>query len=392
MTRGHNRSQNGSPTAAHEPSSGIRRPGARESRRDYLSASLVGAAGLAIGLTIVLRVLIPNGMDPTIFIALGEKAPIQTAYARRVLGDVQTRPNLGHDGKFFFAQANDPWYLQPEANAAVLDRPIYRGQRMLFPMIAGGFGLFPPRVVVWSMLVTNLLALAIGALLAARLASFWNAPAWLGLAVPLNIGLLYEIVIGGAGILAYTCCLGAVYALITDRTSAASLLFAAAALSREVMVAFAVGVFILYLYQHRAVWRIVIVPIAAMAIWNAYLRFRLAGVTGLGDGLSIFAAPFVGLWQAFRSWAADPSLLVVSIAILAVVVTFTILALRSRLPIAWGALPFVALATTLSVHVWREPFDLSRALAPVFTAAPFLLVSARDQAVQRAGQGTSEAA
>ncbi len=279
---------------------------------EQLPASAFGIIGLAIGVVIMLRVLIPSGMDPTVFIGFGEQAPVQTGYARALLGDVETRPNLGHDGKYFFAQANDPWYLQPEQHAAVLDRPLYRGQRMLFPMIAGGFGFFPPEVVVWSMLVTNLLALGVGSMLAARLASLWDAPTWLGLAVPVNLGLLYEIVIDGSGVVAYVFCLGALYALATDRTSMASALFAAAALSREVMVAFAVGVFVLYLYQHRALWRIVLVPLAAMAVWYLYLRSRLAGVSGVGGSLSAFAPPFVGIWQAMESWARKPGDLAVS--------------------------------------------------------------------------------
>ncbi len=357
-------------------------------------AWVVGSIGFVIVAAFALRILIPTGMDPTVFIALGEESPIQTAYARDLLGDVSTRPdNLGHDGRFFFPQANDPWYIEPERHAAVLDRPLYRGQRMLYPLIAGGFGLFPPGVVAWSMLVTNLIAMAIGTWLAARLAASWGASTWLGLAVPLNVGLIFEIDIGGAGVLAYVFCLGAVYALVTDRSWTAAILFAAAALSREVMVAFAVGLFFLaWLDERRFLWRIVVVPVLAVAIWYAYLRSRLTGVTGVGGALQIFAAPFVGMWQAFRSWATDPEDLVINIVILAIVATFTILALRSRLPLAWGALPFVALATTLSVHVWREPFDLSRALVPVFTAAPFLLVLARRDAPAPQGGATPEQA
>jgi hypothetical protein len=328
-------------------------------------------------------------MDPTIFLALGDKAPVQTEYARRLLGEVATRPNLGHDGRFFFAQANDPWYLEPRLNATVLDRPIYRGQRMLFPMIAGGFGLFPPSVVVWSMLVTNLLAMGIGALLAARLAVSWGASPWLGLAVPLNIGLIYEVAIGGAGIVAYVCCLGALYALVTDRTWTPALLFAAAALAREVMIAFAVGVFILHWFQQRRFrWRIVILPLLAVAGWHVYLRVRLGGVSGVGKPVE-FDAPFVGMWQAFRSWATDPSDLLLSMTMLIIVVAFTVLAIRSRLPIAWGALPFVALATVLSVHVWLDAFNFTRALAPVFTAAPFLVVVPKgDTPLTHAGRFT----
>lgn len=345
-------------------------------------AWLVGAAGLAIGVVIALKVLVQNGMDPSIFLALGEESPVQSAYARGLLGEVSTRHDLGHDGKFFFAQANDPWYVNPQRNAAVLDKPQYRGGRMLFPMIAGGFGLFPPEVIVWSMLVTNLLGLALGAILAARLAMLWGATPWLGLGVPLNIGLLFELDIGGAGILAYACCLAAVYALVRDRTWLASLLLAAAALSREVMVAFALGVFFLWwLEERRALWRILVTPIVAMAVWNAYLWFRLMGVSGVGGAQKLFAAPFVGLFEGVRWWATDPIDLLVNVALVAVVIAFIPLALRSRLPIAWGALPFVALATMLSVNVWREPFDIARALAPIFTAFPFLImVTNRDPA------------
>ncbi len=343
--------------------------------RGSASSWLIGTLGLAIGVVIALRVLIPSGMDPTIFLTLGEDSPAQVSYARDVLGDVATRHDFGHDGKFFFAQANDPWYLEPGENAAVLDRPSYRGQRMLYPMIAGGFGLFPPGVVVWSLLITNLLALGAGSFVAARLSERWGATPWLGLAVPLNIGLLFEVFIDGGGVVAYVCCLGALFALETRRPWLASVLFAAGALSREVMVLFAVGVFVLWWLDRRELpWRLVLTPLGAMAVWYVYLHVRLVGVSGVGGGTDNFTLPFVGFSQAIRSWISDPADLLYDVPLLVVIVAFVPLALRGRLPIAWGALPLVALATILSVNVWREPFDLTRVLAPVFTAAPFLFI------------------
>lgn len=337
-------------------------------------AWVVGVAGLAISAAVVLRILVPAGMEASTFLGLGDDSPIQTEYARERLGGAPTRPGMGHDGKFFFVQANDPWYLNPTLHAAVIDRPIYRGQRMLYPMIAGGFGSFSPGVIVWSMLVTNLLAIAFGSWLGARLATRWGGTSWLGLAIPLNVGLIFEVLIDGSGVIAYVFCLGALYALEADRRWTAALLFTAAALSREVMILFAIGVLIVgWLTERRLQWRIVLVPALAMVTWAVYLRSRLAGVTGVGGGTENFAAPFTGMWQAIRSWATRPDDLLLSAAILVAVVSFTLLAIRGRLSIAWGALPFVALAIVLSVNVWREPFDLSRVLAPVFTAAPFIL-------------------
>jgi hypothetical protein len=352
----------------------IERERTRSASERSIPAWLVGLTGLGIGLAIALRLLIPNGMDPTILLAFGEESYTQTEYARRLLGEVTTRPGLGHDGKYYFIQANDPWLLS-EQTAVLLERPIYRGERMLYPLIAGGFGLLPPRAIVWWMLFSNLLALAIGAWLAAKLALSWDAPAWLGLLVPLNIGLLFELELSGAGILAYTCCLAAVYALERDRTTMASFLFGAAALSREVMIAFAIGVLVLIWREHRRLtWPIVAVPIAAVVAWQVYLRFRIAGAPRPTGGESPFAPPFLGLFEALRVWGTQPGQLIVNGAILAIIVMFGLLAPRSRLPIVWGALPFVGLATVLSAAVWRETFDLTRALSPVFTAVPFLVV------------------
>jgi hypothetical protein len=346
------------------------------SPRPDRAAVIVGFAGLVIACTIALRVLIPNGMDPTIFVAFGEDAPIQTAYGHALLGDITVRHGFGHDGKFFFAQANDPWYLEPRENAAILDRPIYRAQRMLFPTIAGGFGFFPPEVVVWAMLITNVLGLAVGAYLAARLAIAWGTSPWLGLWVPLNIGLLFELDIGGSGIVGFACCLGALLFLFRDRAWAAAALFAAAALARETMLAFAIGVFVLWwLERRRPLWSIVIVPIAALGVWYAYLWFRLAGIPGSPPDIGNFSAmPFVGLVDSFRFWLKDPLDLIVSLVILGVIVAFVPIAVRSRLSIAWGALPFAGLIVMLSAFVLREPFDFARVVMPIFTAFPFAVL------------------
>jgi len=348
---------------------------------------VVGVAGFAIGAAIVLRLLLPAGMDPTIFLAFGEDAPAQTAYGRALLGDVASRPGAGHDGKFFFIQANDPWYLDPERNADVLDLPLYRGERMLFPMIAGGFGWLPPGAIVWSLLATNLFVFAVGAALAARLASFWGATTWLGLSVPLNIGLLYELVIDGAGVLAYACCLAALFALFRERTGISSLLFTAAALSREVMLAFALGVFLLWWIERRKLpWLIVIAPVLALGVWTSYLVWRLAGISGTGTELTFLSPPFFGLVQAFGFWIRYPGQILDNVAMLALVLAFVPLAIRSRSPIAWGALPFVAMSVVLSIDVFLETPDLARVFAPVFTAAPFLhFVRSVDEPVRMTG-------
>lgn len=345
-------------------------------RRGRVRPWLIGVAGLAIAVGLALRLLLPYGMDPTIFVSFGNGSPARTAYMHRVLGHVTTRPDFWPDGKFYFVLANDPLLRHASEDAVLLDRPVYRAQRILYPWLAGGFGLVPPRAVPWSMLLWNVLAMAIGAALAAALAARWGAPPWVGVLVPLNIGLLFEFEIGGAGIIAYVCALAALLALERDRTTTAALWFGAATLSKEVMLAFALGVLVCRWREQRDhPWRIVAVPAAIAAAWDVYVRVRLAGTHRPPGGLGAFTWPFAGIVRAFETWTQHPTHLIVNVSIIAIAAMFVPVAIRSRLPIVWGALPFVGLAVFLSASVWRETFDLTRALTPVFTAIPFAVLT-----------------
>ena len=110
------------------------------------------------------------GGDTFVFAALGEDDPVTTEHIRDVVGDddLLARTALGHDGKFFLLQAWDPLYVTAE-HADALDRPVYRGQRMFFPFVAGLGGLAPVAAVPALMALTNIISLAAGAMGTARL-------------------------------------------------------------------------------------------------------------------------------------------------------------------------------------------------------------------------------
>jgi hypothetical protein len=339
--------------------------------------------GGVIGLALALRLLAPAGMDATIFLALGQDAPEPTAYAERLLGEVAVRSDAGHDGKYFFILANDPFHLDPRANAAFLDLPTYRAQRMLFPAIAGLGGLLPPGAIVWSLLITNILALGVGAWLAALLATRWGGSSWIGLSVPLNVGLVFELLIDGAGIVAFVLCIAAVSALVRERVALASVLFTTGVLTREVMLAFVVGVVVLWWVDRRRLpWAVMVAPVLGLALWDLFLFWRLRGVTGTGSDLTFLAVPFSGLIRAVPEWIRSPGELALSVLLVLIAVGFVPVALRTRNPLAWGALAFVPLAAVLSADVYLEAADLSRALAPVFTAAAFVLFVPRGTAAR----------
>jgi hypothetical protein len=336
---------------------------------------IVGLVGLAIASAYVLRILVPAGMDPSVLAAFGEASGPPTTYARALLGEISTRPYLGHDGRFFFAQANDPWLIHPEVNAAVLDRPLYRSQRMAYPMLASLFGLLSPRGVLWGLVAVNLVSFGVGTWATSSLAARLGASPWLGLAFALNFGVISEVDIDGAGVVALAAAVMAVVALERGAVMGAAILLALSALSREVMVLFAVGV--LFAERWRFCtwrWPLLMAPAATVTGWGIYARLRLEGINGTGQTQGNFAWPFTGLVEAARSWWERPSIGILSMGLLLVLVLFGVRVWRRPLTIEMGAVPFALLAIFLSVNVWREPYDLARAIAPVLTAYPFLVL------------------
>lgn len=314
------------------------------------------------------------------FAAFGVEAEPTLAYAEARLGEVMVRPGQGHDGKFFFVQANDPWILDPDNNASVLDLPIYRSQRMLYPAVAGLGGLATAETIVWGMLVVNLVAIGLGTWVVAEIALEMGASVWWGLSFALNLGVLGELVIDGAGIMSLLFAFLAVLMVLKGRTglSVASLVFAG--LSREVMLITAVGIGF-WLWRNARIRQAVlaiVVPITAVGGWALYLRVRidesLASTTA--DALGI---PFQGVIEAFSRWVESPVDLAVGIATLALLAVFAVRALMNDHVIGWAFVGFVPLAALLSVVVWTSWFDISRAMIPVLPAYALLLFARTPQ-------------
>lgn len=337
---------------------------------------------LAIATLAAVRLLAFFGWDPTVFTAFGAEAAATTTYGEAKLGrEVLTRPHQGHDGKFFFVLANDPLLLEPERNAEVMDdRPVYRSQRMLYPLIAGGVGLFPPSAIVWALPAVNVLALALGSWAVASIATRHGAPAWVGLAFVLNIGLLSELFIDGAGILAFSlACLGAL-ALEDERHLAAAAAFTGAVLTREVMAIFVAFIALFWLIRRRAVpWRVAIPPAVALLAWAGYVRLRIDADPASGYWRELDIAPFMGLIDSLTAGVGNyMDYLVIGIF---VVLIFLIpyRAWRSDVYLTWGAVGFAFLGPFLTWFVWQKSFDISRALAPLATVFLLEFVLARQR-------------
>jgi hypothetical protein len=327
----------------------------------------------------LVRNLALTDWNPTLLVGIAAEEGPSLAYSQGLLGDdVDNRLGKGHDGKFFFAQANDPWLLEPETHAATLDRPVYRSQRMLYPMLAGGFGLFGPWAVVWGLLAVSVLAIAAGTYATALVAEGMGASAWWGLAFGLNIGVVSELLVGGGGHLGFGLVMFAIAAIQRGKVGWSVAALSGAVLTREVMLVAVAGIAVWLWTRHG--WRTAVahaaVPGAAVVAWAVYVRARIGWMSGVAQVEEI-GWPFQGFVQAVEFWPYRPVNFAVGLAIMALLVVFTLRFLRSPGSlVGYAAIGFVPLATLLTLQVWFNYFDITRAVSPVITAFALLAFAA----------------
>lgn len=346
---------------------------------------MVALVGVLFSTLVVVRVMAQNGWDVSIFVAFGKEATATRLYAEERLDRIYLRDALGHDGKFFFVQSNDPWILDPEENAAVLDRPRYRSQRMLYPVLAGGAGLFGPKVIVWSMLVVNLIAMGVGTWVVSQIAMELGGSAWWGLAFGLNLGFVSELDIGGAGVVAAAIAFGAVLAMMRQRYWMGVVLLALAALTREAMLVTAAGV-ALWLWAHRERRPAVLAalaPVLAAGSWALYVRMRIGEV--VVAQVEEIGWPFVGFVQAFDHWMSRPVDLVAGIAIFLLFVVYVRRVIKHPHLVGWAFVGFVLIGVLFTEQVWHSFFDITRGIAPVITSFVLLVFVVSNRAPVRTG-------
>jgi hypothetical protein len=248
---------------------------------------------------------------------------------------------------------------------------------MFYPLLASGLGTLGPEAVVWGMLTVNLIAMVLGSLAVASIAASMGMSPWWGLAFALNIGFVSELNIGGAGIVAAAAGFGAVALTLRRRFGWAVALLVVAALSREVSLIVAAGT-AWWLWHREAEKRAAVlaisVPFAFVGLWAIYLRLSIGSAAG-GSDIKEIGLPFAGAWAALDSWVEDPIDLVVGLALILLMILFSLRVFRQDHLVGWAFIGFVFLAVLLTEPVWHSYFDISRAIAPVLTAYALLLAS-----------------
>jgi hypothetical protein len=332
---------------------------------------LVAAIGVVFSGYLAANLLTTVDGNPTIFLKFGEDSP-ETEYGLDHFDDLVIAPFFGHDGKYYLMQAMDPFYLNPAEHAGYLDRPTYRAQRMVYPTVAGGFGLLPATVTAWSLLLVNLVVVGIGSGVTAMVARLLGLNPLFGLAFALNPGVFLSTILDTTEAVALAALMTSIYFVLRNHVVPASVAMTVAVLSRETMVLAAVGL-VAYLWSQRRSaplrWQLVL-PFAVPAAWWLYLRIRIGYLSEVVQDTSAIGLPVQGFIDTMRFWLANPGNLAdiaTGITLMFIAIAVIVRCLRAPTLLSWMAVGHAGIAVVMTMPVWEAYFDSVRVLAPLIT-------------------------
>jgi len=256
------------------------------------TAALAGLVALVVWALLVFGKF---GGNPTGLARIGAAFPANPHLPREEL--VLLPGKRGNDGQQFLVLATDPLQLDA-ATAPAVDNPIYRGKRLLYPLLAWLGGLGRPRLITWSLSLINVACIAAASGLVARWAQLEQRhPCW-GLAVLALPGYWITLTLSTADLLATTLLLSAAVAWRQARLAPLAGALSAALLTRETALLAWASTALSSVGERRWRWLLplALVPLPLVAL-TAWLRARFAATS---DGLLAslhFGPPTVGILQ-----------------------------------------------------------------------------------------------
>lgn len=278
----------------------------------------------------------------------------------------------GHDGQQMYAVARQPMHLKDTLPS--LDRPRYRLQRILLPVLAwalhpsgGGPGL------AWALVVVGVASLILGGVALGLLATDGGGAAKVAVVFGVMPGALVTLSIGGADMLALS--LGLTAILLCDRRKWvwAAVAAAAAVLAKESVFVLLASWSFGQMWLTRPDWRrrivaAAVVPAAVGGAWWLYLRALLPQKT---PQVIEFTAPFVGWWRAWTDgWSTGQG--VTSLVTFLLTLGLAGYALRRvglRSSWSWPVIGMGLFLTVLDLQVIGPDLNGPRMVAPLLIAS-----------------------
>lgn len=236
-------------------------------------------AGLVALLVWALVVFGKYGGNPTGLARIGDQMPLSPRLQGQEL--VVLEGKRGNDGQQFLALALDPLQLEPGTSAAV-DNPIYRGKRLLYPLLAWLLGLGQPGAIVWTLGLINVACIGLAAAVVARWAQLeQRSPQW-GLAVLALPAYWITLSLNTADLLATTLMLSAALAWKQQRLGAVWGSLCGALLTRETALLAWAATGLSALRERRWRW---LLPLALVPVpWWVFTAVLRARFPEVADG------------------------------------------------------------------------------------------------------------
>lgn len=337
------------------------------------NASVVATAVLASLLWAALVVTVAEvkfGGDPRGLLFLGRELHHPAA-----MDGIPRCGPYGYDGQFYAALATDPFLRSPETVKA-LDAPGYRASRILLPMLAwcAGAGSARAALVAYQALCWTFGVLAV--VLASAWARREEGPAWWGVLLVANAGLVTAMLRSTHDGAAVSLVLATLWLAGQGRDGRALGSASAAALCRETgyVAPLAVALRQVVERNYRRAICYALVPVVPQLAWQGYLQVTLHPTFRFPTSVSVPAVALVGRLAAIG--AEKPVLLsqefwgtlgVLLTLLAGVAVAFG----KDRLqPQRLAFIAFATLAVFLSSSAYADVYGFSRHLM----AAPFLAV------------------
>jgi hypothetical protein len=351
-------------------------------------ASAVAVTALLYGLLIFARLGFHN-FDVSFFIVAGHAYSNPSSVPEGLRIDTAE----GYDGQFYYRLALDPLNKQRVEYGITIDRPSYRQQRILYPLLARIVALCRTSWIPWSMIVVNYLAVCGLAVSAARFAEFFGLPAIYGLAIPFYPGVLLGLDRDLPDPLAISLMVTSLYLLHSRRVTLAACMLSLAVLTRETVILLAGALFV------HSVWRSLrrqsawtesmplAIPLAAFAAWQLWILTKWGTFGPAAKGSTVLAGlPLVSVGRLFvqsvySALSLHPFQLLELLFLGAMILLVVIVLVRSKVEpgvkLAWCL--YLALAAFLSGAIWLEDWAFMRGCEELMVLGFVIVLGARER-------------
>ena len=213
-----------------------------------------------------------------------------------------------YDGQYIYAATYDPLIINKTV-LDVIDQPVYRYRRMLYPLCANIISLGLPWIYPYALFAINVFSYLLGGYAVWKLIKLNRWTLWLLLGYFSNTGLLYSTFGTLTEPLGMCLMLSGIFFWQKNNYKIGILFFALSVLARETYILIPISILFFELWFGTNSVRNIIMYglfiIAPFALWFLYIHVRLASHHYLPStsemppslGWGRFSLPFVGLWQ-----------------------------------------------------------------------------------------------